>query len=91
MATSIKLVVRNKIGIHMRPAVVFGRAAEKFKSEITIKAFGKECDAKSLMDLMCMGLIKGTEFELVADGEDEAEAIATLKDVVEKELVKYDN
>ena len=90
MATSVKLVVRNKIGIHMRPAVVFVDAAEKFESNITIKARGKEGNAKHIMQVMCMGLIKGTEFELVAEGEDEAEAIAELKDVVENQLTEYD-
>ena len=47
-----------------------------------IKAKGKAVDAKSMLMIMSMGLVKGTEITIAADGEDEAAAVKALKDLV---------
>ena len=83
MAASAKTTIENKTGIHARPASVFVQTAGKFKSKVQIKAKGKAVDAKSILMIMSMGLTKGTEIELVAEGPDEAEAVATLKKLVD--------
>ena len=86
MAASAKTTIENKTGIHARPASVFVQTAGKFKSKVQIKAKGKSADAKSILMIMSMGLTKGTEIELVAEGPDEAEAVAALKELVDNKF-----
>jgi phosphocarrier protein len=80
--TEATMTIENKTGIHARPASVFVQTATKFKSKIQIKAKGKTVDAKSILMIMSMGLVKGTEMTVAADGPDEAEAVKALKDLV---------
>lgn len=75
--------IENKTGIHARPASVFVQTASKFKSKVQIKAKGKTVDAKSILMIMSMGLVKGTEITICADGPDEADAVAALKKLVD--------
>ncbi|MFA6850326.1 MAG: HPr family phosphocarrier protein [Selenomonadaceae bacterium] len=81
-----KLTITNKSGIHARPASIFVQAATKFKSKVTITAKGKTVDAKSILMIMSMGLVKGTEIVIKAEGADEADAIKALKDLVESKF-----
>ena len=77
-----EFVVTDPQGIHARPASIFVQTATKFKSKVQIQAKGKTVDAKSILMIMSMGLVKGTEITIVADGPDEAEAAKALKDLV---------
>lgn len=80
--TQATLTIENKTGIHARPASVFVQTASKFKSKVQIQAKGKTVDAKSILMIMSMGLVKGTEMTISADGPDEAEAVKALQDLV---------
>lgn len=84
--TEATMTIENKTGIHARPASIFVQTASKFKSKVQIKAKGKTVDAKSILMIMSMGLVKGTEITICADGEDEADAVAALKDLVESKF-----
>ena len=77
------VTIENKTGIHARPASIFVQTATKFKSKVQIQAKGKTVDAKSILMIMSMGLVKGTEITIVADGPDEADAVKALKDLVD--------
>ncbi len=84
MATAeAKATIENKTGIHARPASLFVQTASKFKSKVKIAAKGKEVDAKSILMIMSMGLVKGTDVVLKADGDDAEEAVATLKKLID--------
>lgn len=78
--------IKNKTGIHARPASVFVQTAAKFKSKVQIAAKGKKVDAKSILMIMSMGLSNGTEITISADGADEAEAVKTLVDLVDSKF-----
>ena len=80
--TQETVIIENKTGIHARPASVFVQTATKFKSKIQIEAKGKKVDAKSILMLMSLGLAKGTEITIEADGPDEADAVAALKELI---------
>jgi phosphocarrier protein len=78
--------IKNKTGIHARPASVFVQTASKFKSKVQIAAKGKKVDAKSILMIMSMGLSNGTEITISADGADEADAVKTLVDLVDSKF-----
>jgi phosphocarrier protein len=80
------VTIENKTGIHARPASIFVQTATKFKSKVQIQAKGKTVDAKSILMIMSMGLVKGTEITIVADGPDEADAVKALKDLVDSKF-----
>ena len=77
------LTVINETGLHARPAGMFVKGASGFKSNIEIEANGRKVNAKSIMGVMSLGLSKGTEFTLIANGEDEEQAVAALAEMVE--------
>ena len=76
-------VIRNKLGMHARPASVFVQKASSFKSKIQIRAKGRVCDAKSILMVMSMGLVNNTEVTIIADGSDEREAVVELKALID--------
>jgi phosphocarrier protein len=84
--TQETVTIENKTGIHARPASIFVQTATKFKSKVQIQAKGKTVDAKSILMIMSMGLVKGTEITIVADGPDEADAVKALKDLVDSKF-----
>ncbi|MBR0261485.1 MAG: HPr family phosphocarrier protein [Selenomonadaceae bacterium] len=81
--TEATTTIENKTGIHARPASVFVQKASSFKSKVQLKAKGKTVDAKSILMIMSMGLVKGTEITICADGPDEAQAVQELKALVD--------
>lgn len=77
------VLIKNKTGLHARPASLFVQAANRFKSRITVRKGDAEIDAKSMLSVLSLGAAKGVEITLVADGEDEREALAHLTSLLE--------
>ena len=86
MSATATTTIENATGIHARPASVFVQKASSFKSTVKIQAKGKTVDAKSILMIMSMGLSKGTEITLIADGPDEEEAVKELKALVDSKF-----
>jgi phosphotransferase system HPr (HPr) family protein len=76
------IVIQNEQGLHARPAEMFARLAQQFKSKIEIEKQGYRVAAKSIMDLLTLGAAKGTQLTLEADGEDAHEAVEALAELV---------
>lgn len=79
-------IVKNKTGLHARPAAALAKAAAKFKSKITIKNLdtgSEEANAKSVVTIMTLGMSKGTKVCITADGEDAEEAISVLISLID--------
>ncbi|MBX3385293.1 MAG: HPr family phosphocarrier protein [Phycisphaeraceae bacterium] len=88
MSEPLKVIVtiRNKLGLHARPAMSFVDAANRFQSVITVcraGAPGPGVDGKSIMQMMMLAATKGTDLEVCANGPDAAAAIEVLKELVE--------
>ena len=81
---SIKAIINNETGLHARPATQVVTQAAKFKSSITFQKKEKSINAKSIMGVLSLGLVKGDELIVTADGEDEAQAVALLKSLIEE-------
>lgn len=77
--------VKLKTGLQARPAAMFVQEANRFSSDIFLEKDGKKVNAKSIMGLMSLAISTGTNVTLIAEGQDENEAIDALKDFVEKE------
>ena len=80
METTVTIL--NEDGLHARPAGVFAKKASQFKSTIELRSNGVVKNGKSIMSVMSMGIEKGSVVTIVAQGEDEAEALAALTDLV---------
>ena len=81
----VKTTVVNPNGIHARPASLFIQEAKKFQSKITVEnlSTGKAKDAKSILGVMSLGMTKGTEIRIVAEGPDEEAAILAMQQLVD--------
>lgn len=77
--------LRNKTGLHARPASMFVKEANKYKSNVSIKRLNdtSAVNAKSIIMILSMGLLSGEEFQIIADGVDEVSAVNSLKSLVE--------
>ena len=80
------VTIQNSVGLHARPATFFIQKANSFKSSMSVEREDRRVNAKSLLGVLSLGIVKGMEITLVADGPDEAEAIEELTNPIEKEL-----
>jgi len=76
-------VIKNKLGLHARPAAVMVQTAAKFKSRVKIIKDGQEVDGKSIMGLMTLAACAGSSVTIAAEGPDEVEALKALSELVE--------
>ena len=77
--------VKHKVGLHARPASLFVQTAAKFSSAIKVKnlsANGNFVDAKSIIMVLTLGVMKDHEIQIQAEGADEADAVAALQALV---------
>ena len=83
---SFSYVINDELGLHARPAGMLAKEAKKFSSKITITKEGKTVSATQLMMIMSLGVKKGAEVTVEADGEDETEAIAAIENFFKENL-----
>ncbi|MFB5190243.1 HPr family phosphocarrier protein [Alicyclobacillus fastidiosus] len=74
--------VQSEAGLHARPASEFVNTAQRFTAAIKLTADGKTVDGKSILGILSLGIAKGTQVEIAADGPDEEEALAALVPIV---------
>lgn len=77
-----KIVVKNKQGLHARPAALFVQIANKFDCRITVKRNEEEVNGKSIMGILMLGAEKGSTIVIEADGQDAQSAISELERVI---------
>jgi len=80
-----KLIVKNKQGLHARPAALFVQVANKFDARITVKHGEEEVNGKSVMGILMLGAEKGSQIVIEAEGDDAQKAILELENIVTKE------
>lgn len=84
---SQSVTIQNSVGLHARPATFFVQKANSFKCSIWVEKDDCRVNAKSLLGILSLGITRGTKITLIADGEDEAAAVAGLAELIDKELV----
>jgi len=75
-------VVNNQVGLHARPATFFIQKANEYKSSIWVEKDERRVNAKSLLGVLSLGIVKGTAINLIADGPDEEEAVKALSELI---------
>ncbi len=78
-------VILNAHGLHARPAAVFVRTANTFESRITLTRGGTTVNARSVLEVLSLGVSAGTVVSIAAAGPDEKAAVDTLVRLVEQE------
>jgi phosphocarrier protein HPr len=78
------MTIKNRMGLHARPAALFVQEAGKFKSQIYVVKDGLQVNGKSVMGLMLLAAESGSKLTIKADGPDEAAAIAALEKLFER-------
>lgn len=83
---SRNVTIVNSIGLHARPATFFIQKANSYKSSIYVEKDDRRVNAKSLLGVLSLGIVKGSTITLVADGADEQEAIDTLTALINSDF-----
>lgn len=86
-----KIKIKNKTGLHARPAAMFVETAKKFKSEVSVFKGNKSANAKNILQVLALGVDYGDEIILKVSGEDEDKALKELVHLVENVLPQEDN
>jgi len=74
--------ILNDEGLHARPAGIFAKVAGEYQSEIELEFNGNKVNAKSVMTLMSLGLKKGAQIKIIAEGSDAEIALGALTTLV---------
>ena len=77
------VVIQNQVGLHARPATFFIQKANELKSSIWVEKDERRVNAKSLLGVLSLGIMGGTEIKIMAGGSDEEEAVNALVELVE--------
>lgn len=85
---SSEVTVNNLVGLHARPATFFIQRANSFKSSIWVEKDDRRVNAKSLLGVLSLGIVKGTSITIVADGIDEEDAVKTLVNIIESNFTE---
>ena len=78
-----EVMVKNQVGLHARPATFFIQKANEFKSSIWIEKEERRVNAKSLLGILSLGMVGGTNVKVIADGADEKGAVDALIELVD--------
>jgi len=83
---SFSYTIKDKTGIHARPAGFLSKLAREFESEILIEKDGQKVSASKLMMLMSLGVKYKDTVKVTIEGEDEEEAEKRLLEFFSKNL-----
>ena len=77
-----KIVISDRESLHARPASLFVQKAVKYNSSVWVKKGDEIVSGKSIIELLSLGIEKGSEITLIAEGEDAEEAIKELEELL---------
>lgn len=82
-----EIVVQNQVGLHARPATFFIQKANEFKSTVWIAKEERKVNAKSLLGVLSLGITRGTQVTISAEGTDETEAVDNLVELISSNFI----
>ena len=84
------LTLKNRLGLHARAAAKLVHTASTFDAKITLSRDGDEVDGKSILGLLLLAAGKGTPLVVRTEGSDEEQALAALRDLVDRKFDEAD-
>ncbi len=78
----ITMQIRNKVGLHARPAALFVQEANKYRCDIRVRKDETEANAKSILSILTLGADQGSSIIVAAEGEDAEAALKGLQALV---------
>ncbi|MEM1156719.1 MAG: HPr family phosphocarrier protein [Verrucomicrobiota bacterium] len=82
----MEIEIKNKLGLHARPAAMFVRIANQFASEITVEKDNEQVNGKSIMGLMMLAAGCGSILIVTAQGDDAEDALKALSELAERKF-----
>ena len=80
---SKNVTIKNNVGLHARPATFFIQKENTYQSAIWVEKEDRRVNAKSLLGVLSLGITKGMTITLIADGNDEEDALNGLSELVD--------
>jgi len=78
--------IKNKLGLHARPAALLAQTVAKFQSKVAIIKNGQEIDGDSILGIMMLAAEFGSEITVIVNGKDEKEAIKKIEELFAKKF-----
>ncbi|MCK4541418.1 MAG: HPr family phosphocarrier protein [Spirochaetales bacterium] len=76
--TTKEVIIKNRAGIHARPAALLVQIANSFDSEIFLEKENNRINGKSIMGIITLGASYNTKLTVIAEGSDEQEAVDAI-------------
>ena len=73
------VTIRNRAGMHARPAALLVKTASSFASQISIEKDSERVNGKSIMGVITLGATYNTPLKIIADGPEEVAALDALQ------------
>ncbi|MGD8534320.1 MAG: HPr family phosphocarrier protein [Candidatus Aminicenantes bacterium] len=83
-----KITIKNKLGMHARAAVKFVNMANRFSSSVRIEKNGNEIDGKSILGILTLAAVQGTEIVIKVSGQDEDRALRALVELINSKFLE---
>jgi phosphocarrier protein len=77
-----KVTIINRLGLHARAAAKFVKLANRFKASVKIEKDGLKIDGKSILGILTLAAVQGTEVTLTINGKDEKSAMKALVNLI---------
>ena len=88
--TKRDVTITNNIGLHARPATFFIQKANSYKSLVWIEKEDRKINAKSLLGVLSLGIAQGMTVTIIADGQDETEAVDGLVKLIDTGFAEFE-
>lgn len=86
MTKQVTLIIRNRLGLHARPAALFVQMANRFKSEIEVQKGKERVNGKSIMGIMTLAAGCGAQITIRVTGADAQKAITELTKLIRSDF-----
>ena len=78
--------VSNKLGIHARPAAMFVKTANHYRSDVFVEKDGETVNGKSIMGMMMLAAGPGSKLTVHAQGQDASQALTELETLIKRKF-----
>ena len=75
------VIIKNRAGIHARPAALLVETANRFSSSVFLEKDGEKINGKSIMGILTLAGTYNTPIKIIAEGSDEEQAVAALSNL----------